>query len=172
MGVVSVVLRPAVPMGYVTGTPFVCALAAAELLGARVAWPHDVVGAGGEPLLHLRARAGYDDGGVYVACDMVPQGREDLDLGGLEAAVAERVGSWAKDVAAGRGAAGPLAPVLGDYFDALTGMGEEMEVVRAGRALARGTLAGVDVWGRATVRLEDGRELELAPEHAELRAVR
>ena len=64
---------------------------------------------------------------------------------------------------------GPLAPVLSDYFDALFGMGEAVEVLRAGRVVAEGTLVAVDVWGRATVRLADGRELELAPEQAELR---
>ena len=63
--------------------------------------------------------------------------------------------------------------MLGNYFDALLGMGGAVEVVRAGCVIARGTLAGVDVWGRATVRLDNGtQELELAPEQAELRPAR
>lgn len=171
MGVASVLLRPAVPMGYVTGVPYVCALAVARELGGRVSWPHDVVAEDGSPLANVRARAGYDEDGLFVGCELAPTGERDLDVAALEAAVRAGVGDWEVAVAAGRAAAGPLAPVLGDYFDALLGMGESIEVVRAGRVLGRGRLAGVDVWGRATVRLDDGRELEVAPEQAELRAV-
>ncbi|MDM8270751.1 hypothetical protein [Thermophilibacter provencensis] len=172
MGVASFTVRPAVPMGHVTGVPFVVALGVAESLDARLGWPYEVLRAPGEPLAHVRARAGYDDEGVFVACDVVSQGEKDLDAAALEAAARARVDAWAADVAAGRAAAGPLAPVLGTYFDALLGMGETCEVVRAGRVIARGELAGVDVWGRATVRLENGtQELEIAPEQAELRPV-
>lgn len=172
MGVAAFTVRPTVPMGHVTGVPYLCALAAAEALGARLRWPHEVVGADGEPLARVRARAGYDEDGVFVACEIAPQGEKDLDVAALEGAARARVDAWAADVAAGRAAAGPLAPVLGDYFDALLGMGETFEVVRGGRVIGRGTLAGVDVWGRATVRLEGGaQELEIAPEQAALRAV-
>lgn len=165
-GVVSVTLRPKVPMGHVVGTPFVVALGAAEALGARVAWPHGVASADGAPLLEVRTRAGYDDDGLFVACDLAGEGASPQ----LADAVCARVDAWASDVAAGRAAAGPLAPVLSDYFDACALMGAPVEVLYPnGRVAARGTLAGVDVWGRATVRLEDGRELELAPEQASLR---
>ena len=169
MGVVSLTLRPAVPMGHVVGVPFVAALGVAAALGARVAWPHEVVGPDGASLASVRARAGYDDEGVYVSCDVVSQGEKDLDAVLVERAAREAVAAWGSSVAAGRAAAGPLAPVLSDYFDALFGMGEAAEVLRAGRVVAEGTLVAVDVWGRATVRLADGRELELAPEQAELR---
>lgn len=171
MGVASVLLRPAVPMGYVTGVPYVCALAVARELGGRVSWPHDVVAEDGSPLASVRARAGYDEDGLFVSCELAPTGKRDLDVSALEAAVRAGVGDWEAAVAAGRAAAGPLAPVLSDYFDLLDEMGSEVEVARGGRAVGRGTLAGVDVWGRATVRLDDGRELEIAPEQAELRAV-
>lgn len=70
----------------------------------------------------------------------------------------------------GRGAAGPVAPVLSNYFDALALMGRSCEVVYPnGRVAAAGTLTAVDVWGRATVRLADGRELVVSPEQASLR---
>lgn len=167
----SLTLRPGVPMGLVTGVPYVAVLGVARELGARLRWPHLVVDEKGEPLAALRARAGYDDEGVFVSCDIVPAGEGELDAAALERAARGAVDAWAAEVRAGRAAAGPLAPVLGDYFDALLGMGEPVEVVRAGRVLGRGRLAGVDVWGRATVRLDDGRELEVAPEQAELRAV-
>ena len=62
--------------------------------------------------------------------------------------------------------------MLSDYFDALLGMGEEVEVLRGGRVIGEGTLVAVDVWGRATVRLANGaQELEIAPEQARLRYV-
>ena len=48
----------------------------------------------------------------------------------------------------------------------------EVEVLRGNRVIGRGALAGVDVWGRATVRLDNGaQELEVAPEQARLRWV-
>lgn len=173
MGVgTSLTLRPDVPMGFVGGVPYVAALAVARELGERVAWPHSVVTRSGEPLVSVDARAGYE-GGLFVRCDLAWDAEKNLDAAALERAVEDAVGAWTADVAAGRACAGPLAPALGDYFDALLGMGEKVEVVRGGRAIARGELAGVDVWGRATVRLEGGaQELELAPEQAMLRPAR
>lgn len=169
MGDLTLTLRPRVPMGHVVGVPFVCALGAAKALGARVAWPHDVADSEGAPLVRVRTRAGYDDGGVCVTCGL---SGERADVPGLGEAVCACVDAWAAEVAAGRAAAGPLAPVLPDYFDALLGMGGAVEVVRAGRVVACGELAGVDAWGRATVRLADGgSELEVAAEQAELRVV-
>lgn len=170
MGVASFTVRPGVPMGHVTGTPFVCALAVARALGGRVTWPYGIATAEGAPLAAVRGRAGYDDGGIYVACEVAPADGFAFDAAVVERAARDAVDAWAADVAAGRAAAGPLAPVLGDYFDALLGMGGPVEVVRGGRVIARGALAGVDVWGRATVRLDNGtQELEIAPEQARLR---
>lgn len=173
MGVgTSLTLRPAVPMGFVGGVPYVAALGAARELGGRVSWPHAVVTGEGEPLVFVDARAGYDDEGVFVRCDLTWDAEKNLDANALERAVEDAVISWADAYAAGRAAAGPLAPVLGDYFDVLLGMGEKVEVLRGNRVIGRGALAGVDVWGRATVRLDNGaQELEVAPEQARLRWV-
>ena len=172
MGVgTSVTLRPGVPMGFSTGVPFGGALAGARVLGARVAWPHEVVSAEGTPLVHVDARAGYDELGVFVRCDLTWDAEKNLDAAALERAATEAVGAWEQAYAAGRGKAGPLASILGDYFDALRGMSERVEVVRGGRVVARGTLSGVDVWGRVTVSREGGGELELAPEQATLRVL-
>lgn len=173
MGVgTSLTLRPVVPMGHVTGVPYVVALAVARELGARARWPHEVVAPDGGPLVSVDARAGYDAEGVFVRCDLVWDAEKNLDAAALERVASEAVGSWAQGVAAGRAAAGPLAPVLSDYFDALLGMGEKGEVLRGGRVIGEGTLVAVDVWGRATVRLAgDAQELEIAPEQARLRYV-
>ena len=52
----------------------------------------------------------------------------------------------------------------------LRSWGRSCEVVYPnGRVAAAGTLTAVDVWGRATVRLADGRELVVSPEQASLR---
>lgn len=85
--------------------------------------------------------------------------------------VVARVGAWAQDVRAGRAAAGPLAPILSEYFDALPLMGREVDVVYPnGNLAASGTFCAVDVWGRATVRLEGGKELVISSEQASIRA--
>ena len=85
-------------------------------------------------------------------------------------AVAARVGAWEAQVVAGRAAAGPLAPVLSDYFDLVALMGRPAEAVFPnGNVMARGTLAGMDVWGRAMLVLEDGTQLDIAPEQASIR---
>ena len=81
--------------------------------------------------------------------------------------------AWSGAVGAGRAVAGPLAPVLSDYFDRVALMGKPVELVYPnGRVAMRGTLAGVDVWGRATVRNELGGEVEVSPEQASIRAVK
>ena len=122
--------------------------------------------------MSVDARAGYDGEGVFVRCDLAWDAEKSLDAAALERVASEAVGSWAQGVAAGRAAAGPLAPVLSDYFDVLLGMGEKVEVLRGGRVIGEGTLVAVDVWGRATVRLTgDAQELEIAPEQARLRYV-
>lgn len=171
MGVgTSFTLRPSVPMGYMTAVPHVCALAIARELGVRVRWPHEVASADGEPLVAVDARAGYDDEGVFVRCDLSWDAEKNLDAAALERAAREGADVWAAAVGAGRAAAGPLAPVLSDYFDVLLGTGEKVEVLRGTRTLGTGALVAVDVWGRATVRLEGGaQELEIAPEQARLR---
>ena len=166
--VVSVTFRPAVPMSHMMAVPYVAALGVAEATGARVLWPHDVLGPDGA-LTEVRTHAGYDDKGMFVTCEVSGPGAQEAACDAARA----RVGAWAADVSDGRAAAGPLAPVLGEYFDSCALMGEPVAVTYPnGRLAAEGTLAGVDVWGRATVRLSDGRELVVAPEQARLRQAR
>ena len=85
-------------------------------------------------------------------------------------AVLARVNAWTADIAAGRGAAGPLAPVLSEYFDQVPMLGKRVSVLLPdGREALQGTFAGVDVWGRATVVTDDGQQIELTSEQASLR---
>lgn len=182
----AVVLRPAVPMSHYMGILPVCALGALDALrptrtGAALAWPGSVVLPGEDghattTLCSLEAHAGTGEAGMFVVCSAAVAlaelggAAEDELAQGLCSAIVARVDAWASDVAAGRGAAGPVAPVLSDYFDTLALMGHEADVVYPnGRVAAHGTFAAVDVWGRATVRLADGRELVISPEQASLR---
>lgn len=159
---VAAVLRPRVPMGFIDGTTFVASLGAAESLGAHVAWPNFVVDGDGAELVRVTCRAGYDDEGIYVTCELDGDAATDA----VADAVVARVDAWGDAVAAG-GKAGPLAAVLEEYFDACLLMGRAVRVVRRdGSVACEGTLAGMDIWGRVTVKLDDGREVEIAPGQA------
>ena len=62
--------------------------------------------------------------------------------------------------------------MLEEYFDACLLMGKPVTVVRRdGSVACKGTLAGMDIWGRVTVKLLDGREVEVAPGQASIEAL-
>lgn len=181
------VLRPQVGMGSLPGVPYVAALGACEGLerlgisGVAVGWPSDVVREDGTGLVsRVRTTAGYA-GGMFVVCSLAFDVEGGAHAGALPddekvadavcGAILDRVDAWAAAVGAGRAVAGPLAPVLSDYFDRVALMGKPVELAYPnGRVAMRGTLAGVDVWGRATVRNELGGEVEASPEQASIRA--
>ena len=79
----------------------------------------------------------------------------------LAAAVLTRVDAWAVVANTPQGAAGPLAPVLGEYFDM---------VPLLGRQVAVGVFAGLDIWGRATIKTDAG-EQEFPPEAVRIRGL-
>lgn len=88
----------------------------------------------------------------------------------LRASIAGRVDAWAADVRAGLAQAGPLAPVLDEYFDACPLLGRQVRVLSPeGALMGTGVFAGLDCWGRATVRLNDGREVVYTSEMVSLR---
>lgn len=184
--VACVTVRPQVPMGAFHALGYVCAMGAAEGLReagvgfAAVGWPTDVVDARTyRPLLTLRMHAGYDKG-MFGECRLMAAQQIGLlrDIGdnelaaALEAGVTARVASWEAAIAAGGGAAGPLAPVLSEYFDMVPLLGRPAAAVYPnGNEMARGRFAGVDIWGRATLVADDGRELEFSPEQAGIKPV-
>lgn len=179
---VVIVLRPAVGMAFLMAVPHACSLDARDaLLGmgaVGVTWPHDVCGAGGT-VVTIQTRAGYGEG-MFVVCDAA------LDLSPVEgvtlppaeelgetmaAGIVARVDAWAAGISAAGSGATPLGPILADYYDALALMDADVEVVYPnGRVFCRGRLAGIDVWGRATVRTSLGGEIEIAPEQVSIRA--
>lgn len=164
-----------------------------------LAWPDDVVDACGRKLGGAVCSAGYGEGGVFVVAGVYvnvlppdgdlatagsPAPREAAGLAslldtvpGLETlaaaigdAVVSRVRAWEDGIAAGQGTAGPLGPVLSEWFDEMSLMGREVRVLLPdGRVAAEGMLAGIDGWGRVTVRTDDGRELEFSSEQGSVR---
>lgn len=178
----SLTLRPEVPMGAYQGLGYVCVLGAVEALRSQgqelgIGWPFDLVDAEtNERLAHLRVQAGYNEG-MFATCELLADKDafnelvSDLEL--VSAGIEQRVDSWAEKVRAGQAVAGPLAPILSDYFDATPLLGHPAEAIYPnGNVMASGTFAGIDIWGRATLRTEEGRELEFAPEQASIRVSR
>ena len=177
-------LRPQVPMGAFHALGFVCALGAVEGLRdagvsiAAIGWPQDVVDARtNHALATLSVHAGYNKG-MFATCAVL--GGEQIALlrdlsddelsSALERGVQARVDAWEQQVLAGAAQAGPLAPVLSDYFALVSLLGHRAAAVYPnGNVMATGTFAGVDVWGRATLTTADGNQVEFAPEQATIR---
>ena len=164
MGDVALTLtfRPDVAMHQITCLPHVVALALARALpGCAVRWPYDVcMRESGESVCTLTSRAGYD-GSMFCTVEIcgLAEGEQ-----GAKGVIQARVDSWAKWLS-GRPRMAPLAGVLEDYADALWRLGEDVSVLYPnGAPFERGTFAGIDVWGRASVRLQDGQVLEFGPE--------
>ena len=125
-----------------------------------IGWPHDVVDVRTyRPLLKLQMHAGYNKG-MYATCTVLAAQQVGLlrDMSDEELAqtlqegIEARVSSWEQQITSGAGAAGPLAPVLSEYFDMVPLLGNPaMAVYPNGNEMERGTFAGVDIWGRATL---------------------
>lgn len=89
----------------------------------------------------------------------------------LAAAVLTRVDAWGGCRQHAAGAAGPLAPVLGEYFDMVPLLGRQVAAVSPnGLPLAVGVFAGLDIWGRATIKTDAG-EQEFPPEAVRIRGL-
>ena len=84
--------------------------------------------------------------------------------------VVEACDAWAADVRAGRAKAGPLAPILSEYFDCVPMLGHQaMALSPEGAEICRGAFVAVDVWGRVTIHTATGHDVVLAAEQASLR---
>lgn len=156
------ILRPVVAMQQYVGVPYVVALGVCDAVSdAGISWPYDVVNATSHELVcRVEAHAGYDDEGLFVRV-----GPEDyVGQEFVRVAVERRVCQWAERLA-GKPRMAPLAPVLADYSAQVVGFGHEVLVTYPnGNPYARGVFRGLDIWGRATVRLEAGEEIEFPPE--------
>lgn len=88
----------------------------------------------------------------------------------LRRRIVERVDAWDLACRQGRAQAGPLAPVLNEYFDRCPLLGHRVRVLSPeGDLVCTGYFAGLDCWGRATVRRDDGAEVVYTSEMVSLR---
>lgn len=151
----TLVLRPAVGMRQYVGVPYVVALGVCDAMPrAGIAWPYEVVDAStGECVTRIRTRGGYDDEGMFA--------QVDIDLGPeVHEAIQARVARWAA-----HSSAAPLGAVLAEYAEKLVQLNKDVQVQYPNGAIyARGTFVGIDIWGRATVRLASGKDIEFPPE--------
>lgn len=86
--------------------------------------------------------------------------------------VLKRVDAYATSVKAGRTAAGPMAPILSEYFDMIPMLGKYVVALKSDGAPAMvGTFGGIDTWGRAILVDDQGKEHAFASEVVSLREV-
>lgn len=111
---------------------------------------------------------------VYLADELPAGALPDFEV--LATLVRDRVveacDAWASEVRGGRAKAGPLAPILSEYFDCVPMLGHPVVALGPeGVEICRGMFVAVDVWGRVTVRTSAGQEVMLAAEQASLRSL-
>lgn len=94
---------------------------------------------------------------------------EDI-AGLLRRRIVARVDAWDLACRQGRAQAGPLAPILNEYFDCCPLLGHRVRALSPeGELVCTGYFAGLDCWGRATVRRDDGVEVVYTSEMVSLR---
>ena len=193
----SLVVRPDVNMHAFHGLPFVAAMGMMDaLVGTAstpglglagkvgIQWPSDIVC--GAPafetsLARVAVNGGAGAAGMFgaVTVDIERSALSELGVDvadealveALAAAVLARVDAWAVVANTPQGAAGPLAPVLGEYFDMVPLLGRQVAAVSPnGLPLAVGVFAGLDIWGRATIKTDAG-EQEFPPEAVRIRGL-
>ena len=87
----------------------------------------------------------------------------------VRADVVAAVDEWSAQVALAGAAATPLGRMADELYDRMAYMGEYVALIdREGRPYGAGTLSGIDVWGRALVRMDDGRAAEEAFDPAQV----
>lgn len=88
----------------------------------------------------------------------------------LRRRIVARVNAWDLACRQGRAQAGPLAPILNEYFDCCPLLGHRVRALSPeGELVCTGYFAGLDCWGRATVRRDDGAEVVYTSEMVSLR---
>ena len=173
----SLVVRPDVNMHAFHGLPFVAAMGMMDaLVGTAstpglglagkvgIQWPSDIVC--GAPafetsLARVAVNGGAGAAGMFAAVtvDIERSALSELGVDVADEALVEAL------------AAGPLAPVLGEYFDMVPLLGRQVAAVSPnGLPLAVGVFAGLDIWGRATIKTDAG-EQEFPPEAVRIRGL-
>ena len=193
----SVVVRPAVGMQAFQALPFVAAMGLMDAFAGTgdgaglglagkvgIQWPSDIVC--GTPayqtqLAGVTVNGGAGAAGMFgvvtvrlVRAELAGLGVQmagDVLASRLADAIVTRVDAWAVAVDSPQGKMGPLAPVLSEYFDMVPLLGHQAAAVSPnGLPLAVGVFAGLDIWGRATIKTDAG-EQEFPPEAVKIRAL-
>ena len=180
----SVVLRPQVAPARLAGLAAACGIGAARALRAvapagdvRLKWPNDLLARGRKLagiLVEVEGGAAVCGIGVNVAAAPAELGAIGLDELGAHPGFSE-LAATLRDSIVGQvdawsdaGGERPLDGVLDDYLALLAWRGEKVRALATdGTEVARGTLDGVDAWGRAVV---DG--VAYASERVSLRLAR
>ena len=181
----SLVVRPDVNMHAFHGLPFVVAMGMMDALVGTASTPGlglaGKVGIQWPSLARVAVNGGAGAAGMFAAVtvdiERAALGELGVDMAdealieALAAAVLVRVDTWAVVANTPQGAAGPLAPVLGEYFDMVPLLGRQVAAVSpSGLPLAVGVFAGLDIWGRATIKTDAG-EQEFPPEAVRIRGL-
>ena len=193
----SVVARPAVGMQAFHALPFVAAMGMMDALAGAgdepglglagkvgIQWPSDIVC--GAPafetlLASVSVNGGAGAAGMFAAVTVRVSSAELTGLGiepvdgelacRLADAVLGRIDAWAVSANTPQGKVGPLAPVLAEYFDMVPLLGHRAAAISpSGLPVATGVFAGLDIWGRATIKTDAG-EQEFPPEAVKIRRI-
>ena len=161
-----VTLRPKIPMPHYTCVPHVAAIGICDACSdLRIWWPHAICDEAHVRRLEIVARAGYDGEGTF--CTVSLEGSIAVTDEMVDS-IARRVGEWEEAVRAHPRQA-PLTSVLEAYVDAQALLGEPVCACYPNGVVAlAGTFVGIDVWGRATVRVDGGTDVEFGPERYQL----
>ena len=193
----SVVTRPAVGMQAFHALPFVAAMGMMDALAGKgddsglglagkvgIQWPSDIVCGAPEfetLLAGISVNGGAGAAGMFAVVTVRIASAELASLGAepadgelacrLADAVLTRIDAWAVSANTPQGKVGPLAPVLAEYFDMVPLLGHQAAAVSPnGLPIAVGVFAGLDIWGRATIKT-DADEQEFPPEAVKIRRI-
>ncbi|MFR7797553.1 MAG: hypothetical protein ACLU37_05030 [Collinsella sp.] len=184
----SLIVRPDVNMHAFHGLPFVAAMGMMDaLVGTAstpglepagkvgIQWPSDIVRCAcvWTSLARVAVNGGAAAAGMFgaVTVDIERSALGELGVTWLtqrwsrrwppRAGPRGRLGGCCQHAAR---RAGPLAPVLGEYFDMVPLLGRQVAAVSPnGLPLAVGVFAGLDIWGRATIKTDAGEQESARP---------
>lgn len=161
-----------------------------------IAWPWDIVLEllGKTYTISCIHHGGYDEDGMFCTCECVADAslfaclKERHKAQGLastehsytqttladtiQTCVRERIDSWQVFVHKHPQYPGTISSVADEYFAAQAWMGKKVSVALLHKnTTIQGRFAGIDIWGRASVIEDDGKELICAPEQVSMQCI-
>lgn len=178
---VATVVRFGVSMSYVPAVPYVVALGVCQFLRAAddnfgICWPYDICYKG-QVVASIKATAGYQEG-MFAVVSVVADAKalssvfdvadnKELLAKKVSELIVQSVGTWEQQVKHAQSFAGPIALILGDYFDMVPLLGQQVNKVYPGGNVAlTARFGGIDVWGHAILVDENGKEILVSEDEA------